>query len=92
VVPEAPVKKKRGRPRKIQVEAPKKPAGPPVDNIVTLFVTPSMNINGNRYEGHVKVKESIAIQLRHMMQAWEKYDRRTQQFIDHGVRDHGVIQ
>ena len=64
---------------------------PAVEHMVSLLVSPEININGEKYLGNVTVKESIALQLRRMMQQWEKYEKRTQQFIDHGVRDHGAM-
>jgi hypothetical protein len=50
-----------------------------------------MNIAGVEYGGNVEVSEGIASQLRNMMQRWEAYERRTQQYIDHGVKDHGTM-
>ena len=90
VVLVVPEKKKRGRPRKVQPQVPVV-VSPAVEHMVSLMVSPEININGDKYLGNVTVKESIALQLRRMMQQWEKYERRTQQFIDHGVRDHGVM-
>jgi len=83
IVPE-PVKKKRGRPKKIHVAVG-------VEKKVRLLVSPCMNIAGVEYGGNVEVTEGIATQLRNMMQRWETYERRTQQYIDHGVKDHGVM-
>ena len=83
-----PVKKTRGRPKKTVVSPDPIPA---VEKKVRLFVTPCINIAGVEYGGNVEVSEGIASQLRHMMQKWKAYERRVPQFIDHGVKDHGVM-
>lgn len=89
IAPE-PVKKKRGRPKKVVV-APVVVPVPAVERVVTLYVTPVMRIADQEYGGTVKVKEGIAAQLMYMMQKHRQYEQKTQQFIDHGTRDHGVI-
>lgn len=85
-----PVQKKRGRPKKTvtQQVTPQQPA---IEKMVELFVSPCMRINDVEYGGRVKVPEGIATQLRWMMDKYRQYEQRTQQFIDHGTRDHGVI-
>ena len=58
---------------------------------VKLHVTPCITIAGIEYGGNVEVPEGIASQLRHMMNKWQAYERKTQTFVDHGTRDHGVM-
>jgi hypothetical protein len=93
VVVSEPIKKKRGRPRKNLLVAGHEAAEdtPVIEKKVRLTVSPCMNIAGVEYGGNVEVSEGIASQLRNMMQRWEAYERRTQQYIDHGVKDHGTM-
>jgi hypothetical protein len=86
--PVVPVKKKRGRPKKIVVPSEPRPR---VEKKVRLFVTPCIRIAGVEYGGNVEVPEGIATQIRYMMQKCEAYERRVPQFIDHGTKDHGVM-
>jgi len=90
---ETPVQKKRGRPRKNPLAAGQVATDntPFIEKKVRLTVSPCMNIAGVEYGGNVEVSEGTATQLRNMMQRWEAYERRIQQYIDHGVKDHGTI-
>lgn len=65
---------------------------PVVKPLVHIDVKPTMTIAGIEYYGMVEVPEIIASQLRFMMNKQKAYETKTQQFIDHGVRDHGTIQ
>ena len=84
-------KKKRGRPKKkFEIVTEDQPQ-PVVEKKVKLYVSPCMNIAGVEYGGNVEVSEGIATQLRSMMQRWQAYERRVNQYIDHGIKDHGVM-
>lgn len=62
------------------------------ERLVSLYVSPVMQICDEKYSGQRMVTEAVATQLIRMMQQHQFRETKNQQFIDHGVRNHGEFK